>query len=178
MRSLFARLWRWAAELHLTVWLMEKSWQAKELLFATDFGIWAAVSAFIYTGVVGVFAVNANSWLWALLGAPVAGILFFVLLLVWQRYFSSSRPFDPRSWAGHPIYSVWMAACLWAEIRPWPAIPAESPAYLPLQKIKAAIEAKQIAMVSGNGNMQSRVTREELIKLANIHSERPRFLFG
>ena len=72
---------------------------------------------------------------------------------------------------------MWIAACLWVNQKPWPHIPADSPAYPALQKIKGAIQSGQIKAIFGNGNMESRVTRLELLKLAKLYNERPEFLF-
>jgi len=80
-------------------------------------------------------------------------------------------------WVNHETYFVWVAACLWVNIRPVPRIDENSPAYPMLQKIKAALETEKISSMWGGTGMTARVSRTELIKLADFYNEKPKFLF-
>jgi len=168
--------WRWLERLHTAIWVYG---HVENVL-----GPWSVAFAFLYVVLVGTWGVVTKDWLNVFIGAPIAG---FFLLLAWNQWVARRKP-EPfpqtqvasdniDAWSGHPIYYVWVAACLWVGMRPWPSIPADSLAYEPLQRIKSAIEAGQITMVSGTGNMRSRVSRDELIKLAMLGPDRPRFLF-
>ncbi len=86
-------------------------------------------------------------------------------------------PFDVSTWLNHESYFVWVAACLWVNIRPKLPVNAESPAYSAMQKIKAALESEKIASLFGGSGATARVSRNELIKFANLCNERPQFLF-
>jgi hypothetical protein len=86
-------------------------------------------------------------------------------------------PLDIAEWVNQESYFVWVAACLWKGIKPVPKIDQDHPAYPMLQRIKGALDTGQIESLSGAANMNARVRREELIKLASIHGEKPRFLF-
>ena len=81
-------------------------------------------------------------------------------------------------WYNLDAYCVWVAAWLWINCRPKSTkIDEKSPAYNSLQKIKGAIQAKKITVISGDGGMKSYISREELKKLALDKGERPKFLF-
>jgi hypothetical protein len=134
--------------------------------------------ASMYGIVVAVVGVLTNiRWFWVLILTPVAGALLVVPITVILMHRRPRPDVNVADWVGHPVYTVWIAACLWNNQKPWPYIPVDSSAYPALQKIKGAIQSGQIKMVSGNGNMQSRVTRLELLKLAKLYNERPEFLF-
>jgi len=89
-----------------------------------------------------------------------------------------SSTFDVSKWVNHETYYIWVAACLWVNIKPTTTINENSPAYPALQKIKGAIEGGQISSLTGASNANAKVPRSELIKLASIHNERPIFLFA
>lgn len=89
----------------------------------------------------------------------------------------TSKPFDVREWANQQNYFVWVAACLWAEIRPTPEIPATSPAYRPLQLIKADLVAGKAKSVDGLTVARARISIQELRKIAKRAKEQPKFLF-
>ena len=119
---------------------------------------------------------NGTPWFWIVGFVPISTL---ALLASWAWIRSFGNPpsrFDLAKWTYHEAYSVWVAANLWINRYPWPTITPRSPAYAPMQKIKTAIETRQINVLSGEG-MRARVTREELIKLAGIHNERPKFLY-
>jgi hypothetical protein len=63
------------------------------------------------------------------------------------------------------------------EMKPTPRIDQDHRAYPMLQKIKGALDSGQIESLTGSANMNAKVLREELVKLASIHGERPEFLF-
>jgi hypothetical protein len=132
----------------------------------------------VYAIAVAVVGVVTNiPWFWVLILAPAAGALVLAPTIAILAYRRPRLGVNVGEWVGHPVYTVWIAACLWVNQKPWPHIPADSPAYPALQKIKGAIQSGQIKMISGNGNMESRVTRLELLKLAKLYNERPEFLF-
>ena len=132
----------------------------------------------IYAIVVAVVGVITNiPWFWVLILTPAAGALLVVPIIAILTHRRPRQDVNVAEWVGHPVYTVWIAACLWINQKPWPYIAADSPAYPALQKIKGAIQSGQIKVVSGNGNMESRVTRLELLKLAKLYNERPEFLF-
>ncbi len=107
----------------------------------------------------------------AILGAILCGVLLF------RKNPKSVDAFDLAQWRGHGSYFVWIAACLWSNQRPWPYIPADSPSYPMLQKLKGAIQTSQLNVLSGQGGMSSRVSHEELVRYAGCIGEQPRFLF-
>ena len=84
--------------------------------------------------------------------------------------------FDVTKWGNQPNYFVWLAACLWAEIRPTNNIPADSPAYRPLQRIKADLVAGKAKSLDGLTTASARVSIQELRKIAKRAKEQPRFL--
>lgn len=85
---------------------------------------------------------------------------------------------DVSAWTNHGSYYVWAAACLWVGVNPVPKIDNKHPAYPSLQKIKSAVDSGQITSLDGSSSMSTKVPREELLKLAFIHGERPAFLFS
>src|SRR5690349_17436351 len=128
----------------------------------------------IYAIVVAVVGLATHiAWFWVLVLTPVAGAVLVVPITVILTHRRPRPDVNVAEWVGHPVYTVWVAACLWINQKPWPYIAADSPAYPALQKIKGAIQSGQIKAVSGNGNMESRVTRLELLKLAKLYNERP-----
>lgn len=142
-------------------------------------GPWGGAVAVGYGIAVGVIGSMTNiSWFWVLVGTPIAGI---ALLFLWQKFIEFRKPkpnFRADDWANHPIYSVWVAACLWANHRPWPHIPVDSPAWPTLQMIKTHIESGQIkTLPDSKPGMKARISKEELVKLATIRNEKPKFLF-
>jgi hypothetical protein len=112
-------------------------------------------------------------WYWVIVASPGAALL---LLLAWERglriWDKKGRSADIDEWRGHNTYFVWVAACLWIGLRPWPVIDQEHPAYPALQRLKGAIEAGAIKIVSGSGGMNSRVTREELLRFAQSEQQK------
>ena len=84
---------------------------------------------------------------------------------------------DVSAWTNHGSYFVWTAACLWVGVNPVSKIDSKHPAYPALQKIKGAIDSGQIRSMDGSSSMSAKVLREELLKLAFIHGDRPAFLF-
>jgi len=132
----------------------------------------------VYAVIVAVVGAVTNiRWFWVLILTPVAGALLLIPIIAILTHRRPRPNVNVAEWVGHPVYTVWIAACLWTNQKPWPYIPADSPAYPTLQKITGAIQSGQIKVVSGNGNMESRVTRLELLKLAKLYNERPEFLF-
>ncbi len=107
----------------------------------------------------------------AILGTVLCGVLLF------RRGPKQAESLDLTRWVEHGSYFVWVAACLWSNQKPWPNIPADSPSYPMLQKLKGAIQTGQINVLSGDGGMTSRVSHEELVRYANTIGERPAFLF-
>jgi hypothetical protein len=89
----------------------------------------------------------------------------------------SATPFDVMEWANQRNYFVWVAACLWVERRPTSDIPASSPAYRPLQLIKADLVAQVAKSLDGHTTASARVSIQELRKIAKRAREQPRFLF-
>ena len=130
-----------------------------------------------YVGLVLLLGwLTGISSFWILVGAPTAtfaclGSIFLGVMLV------RPKRADLSEWTGHPVYSVWAAACLWAGQKPWPHIPADSPSYPMLQKLKGAIQAGEVHILSGTGNMEFRVSRDELVRYALTIGEHPLFLF-
>lgn len=111
--------------------------------------------------------------------------LFTLITLGWFAYWlwpsqpvTTQDAFDSSEWENHESYYVWVAACLWENVRPVNQIDATHLAYPYLQRIKGAIESGQINSLDGAFNMNAKVSREELLRLANIHKEKPRFLFS
>jgi hypothetical protein len=80
-------------------------------------------------------------------------------------------------WADHPNYSVWVAACLWINVKPSPQIDQSHPAYPMLQMIKGHLKAGTIKSLYGDTAMRATVSREELLKIARLRKEYPPFLF-
>lgn len=80
-------------------------------------------------------------------------------------------------WLDHDVYHVWVAACLWVNVAPSPQIAEDHPAYPALQKIKGALDAGRIEILYGGHNMNGRIKRSELLKLAQLTGDRPPFLF-
>jgi hypothetical protein len=141
-------------------------------------GRWGGVFAVIQTLVTGSFGIATQSYFIAFVIAPFAG---FAVLLAWRMAVTMRSPFnqyfDVAEWKGHPVYTIWVAACLWNNHRPWPAIPSDSPAWSTLQMIKSHLEGGQIKSLHEDTGMKARIAREELIKLANIRGGKlPEFL--
>lgn len=143
--------------------------------------VWGVRLSLIYGTYVWLVAWLADlDWILIFMLPP---LLALSLLVLWEIYVRLRRPssisatFDVSIWTNHPIYSVWVAACLWVNHRPWPNIPLDHPAWPALQAIKSAIEAQQITALPGEVGMKARIRREELIRLAESRGERPRFLY-
>jgi len=165
---------------------MRQTWREMMSVVADFLQItgWLGLTASVVYGILVwlVGWLTPVPWYWILVGAPFSALAFLAAwnwLVVLRRPIASSPPlsFKHSEWVNHPTYYVWVAAHLWVNCAPWPYIPADSPAYPALQKIKSAIEGGQIKVMSGSGNAMSRLTREELLKLAQIHNEHPLFLF-
>lgn len=90
---------------------------------------------------------------------------------------SQAEPLAITDWLHHPNYYVWVASCLWINEKPTPKIDQHHPAYPTLQMIKGYLENGTIRSVDGGKTATARVAREELIKIAKLHDERPKFLF-
>lgn len=131
----------------------------------------------VYAGIQ--FGVNA---FWIVVMTPIVicavlGAVVLSVILVGKK----TQTLDAAavaSWRNHEAYSVWVAASLWAGQKPWPSIPADSPSYPALQKLKNAIAMGRLAIVSGDGSMKSVVSRAELERYATEIGERPKFLFN
>jgi len=84
---------------------------------------------------------------------------------------------DLLPWKNQTAYFVWVAACLWVNMKPVGLVDPSSLAYPSLQKIKGALATGLIKSVDGGTNMKALVSKEELKKLALHHRESPKFLF-
>jgi hypothetical protein len=84
---------------------------------------------------------------------------------------------DLLPWKNQTVYFVWVAACLWVDIRPTGRIDPTSLAYPAMQKIKGALATGLIKSLDGATDMRAQVRKEELQKLARHHKESPKFLF-
>ena len=120
-------------------------------------------------------------------GSWVAPVLITIGLMDCYRYWwkrhASRRPpigehFNLEQWLDHPSYSVWAAACLWVGQKPVQEISKKSPAYPVLQKIMRLLETGQIRSMFGGSSMAAKVGKGELIRLADMLNERPKFLFA
>lgn len=135
-------------------------------------------SAALLAAVTGLF-----SKLDPLLIVPLALLCAILAVFFWACVIGlqakrTRLAFDSRRWAGLDTYPVWVAAWLWIDMPPFPMIPAGSPAWPMLQKIKGAGQSGRIAFVPGTGsNMKSRISGDELRKLAAELGERPAFLY-
>jgi hypothetical protein len=90
---------------------------------------------------------------------------------------AGSGPFKVADWIHHPNYYVWVAACLWIDEKPSPKIDQHHPAYPSLQMIKGYLENDTIRSLDGDKTASARVSREELIKIATLQDDQPKFLF-
>lgn len=139
---------------------------------------WGGVFGVIQTLATGGFGIATNSYFIAFVVAPFAGL---AVVLTWRMALALRSPFNQAfnlyEWKGHPIYSMWVAACLWNNHKPWPSIPSDSPAWSSLQMIKSFVESGQIKTLAGETGMKARITRDELVKLARIRGGKlPEFL--
>ena len=136
--------------------------------FPLTLGSAGAAIAFI-TGLVA-----KTHWFLVVVGAPVCGL---ALVLLWALFVGFQTDFDGARYAGVKDYPVWIAAWLWIEMPPLPVIPAHSPAWPVLTKLKEAIKDGSLPTVSGTATMNAVVSAEALRALALTGSDRPRFLF-
>ena len=84
---------------------------------------------------------------------------------------------DLMPWRNQTAYFVWVAACLWIDMKPVGVIDLKSRAYPVLNKIKSALATGLIKSIDGGTDMKARVSSDELRKLALHYKESPRFLF-
>ena len=117
---------------------------------------------------------------WTAVGATTVGFLVLLSILIVFYLRSLGKPAsreEIQSWSQHDSYYVFAASCLWKGLKPVKNIPPESPAYEPMQFIKSQLESRFIeSMYQGTG-MMARVTKQDLIKIANKVGARPKFLF-
>lgn len=135
----------------------------------------AATAYAVLTALVGWIA--RIPWFYVMVGAPIAGFSLACGLAVIAHLRNPRRTYNLDEWIGHDSYYVWVAACLWVDVAPWPEIGAEHPAYPALQKIKGALDANVIEEMYGGHGMKGRVERGQLLKLAELTGARPPFLF-
>jgi len=88
-----------------------------------------------------------------------------------------AQPFNVAEWTNQPNYFVWAAACLWADQQPVSKIDARHPAYPTLQMIEGYLEDGTIKSIDGGMTMNARVATTELLKVAELRNERPKFLY-
>lgn len=135
--------------------------EAVSWLFAVFPILWASGS--VYLGLA-----EGIPWYWVMTLSPISGALLLFLLVALSRLWQPLPLRNLEQWRGHSSYRVWHAACLWVGLNPHESIPAISPAYAPLQRIKSALMTQKIASLHGGTNMNADVSREELIKLATL----------
>ena len=130
------------------------------------------------------------------LGVAVVGLfeglpVFFVLVgttlaftgTLWgfagfERLFALYRANpDYERWDKVEVLHAWVAACLWAEQKPWPTTSPRMPSFPCFQKLKGALEMGELKLYAGTGNMASRIRRRDLIDYATAIGQRPLFLF-
>jgi len=134
-------------------------------------GVYAAIA-------IAVGALTAVPWFWVLVIAPMAAAAILISLQKWQEIYGRKSILElANAWKEQDSYLVWVASCLWIGIAPEPKIDEKHKAYPTLQKIKGALASAKIRSLYGDTGAVARVAREELIKLAELRGERPKFLF-
>jgi len=152
------------------------SFLADVVTVSVFFGVSAGAIAAIIFGIVG-WLTNVP-WFWILTISPVGAAGLLYSLHLWRElYESKTLEVLVRDWRDLDSYMVWQAACLWIGVPPTPKIDEKHKAYPALQKIKAALVAGHIQSVYGGTGMAARVTRDQLLKLADLRVEQPVFLF-
>lgn len=137
---------------------------------------WGKVlSTVAVTSLVG--ALTSIPIFWIVVGAAVVGACIMGALAA-NEYIQRAyqRPPNYEQWAGHDSYSMWVAACLWADQEPYRSIYPGTRAYPSLQRLKAAARAGHLKTVTGDETMNAEVTRSALLDYASSRTVRPHFL--
>jgi hypothetical protein len=115
---------------------------------------------------------------WGLFAAVVcAPCVMWAFREVREAREKSRQPPDYDRWQKVAVYSIWMAASLWADRVPTPIITPSSKIYPYLQQLKAAVETGILKTIDSGADMKARVRREDLITYATAVGEKPKFLF-